>query len=311
MDVFGGLCVFLFVKNRTPLWRMVQKFSEYIANSWKEWHVGRVRLINHGLYTGIGTLTGIFIVGTLIGKEQLSAIFIVALTSMICAALWAQLIEGSAKLLRPLGFYGGVLGIVIGGLLVQVLFGTDFFLILAAFSVAAPWIQGLGRLRCLVQGCCHGRVISPNIGIKYFHARSRVVRLANLKNAYLHPTQVYSILTNVVVAIVLAKLWFSNVPLPLLSGIYLILSGLGRFVEEAYRGEPQTPILRGLRLYQWLALIGIIAGAFFTVIPHPMNPSKIQFSMEVLFISLVLGLLALFLTGVDFPNSNRRFSRLV
>src|SRR5450759_1460353 len=26
------------------------------------------------------------------------------------------------------------------------------------------------------------------------------------------------------------------------SGVYLILSGMGRFVEEAYRGEPQTPV---------------------------------------------------------------------
>jgi hypothetical protein len=34
--------------------------------------------------------------------------------------------------------------------------------------------------------------------------------------------------------------------------MYLILSGVLRFMEEAYRGEPQTRRLAGLPIYQWL-----------------------------------------------------------
>ncbi|MFQ5866091.1 MAG: prolipoprotein diacylglyceryl transferase family protein [bacterium] len=190
------------------------------------------------------------------------------------------------------------------------LFGTDFFLILAAFSVAAPWTQGWGRIRCLVQGCCHGKITSSNIGIRYFHERSRVVGISELTGEYLHPTPVYSILTNIVIGIFLAKLWLFNAPLTFIIGIYLILSGLGRFAEEHYRGEPQTPIIAGLRLYQWIALIGTITGAFFTTISHPVDTIDIQLSTETLIIATLLGLLAIFLTGIDFPHSNRRFSRL-
>ncbi len=311
IDVLCGYLVFLIVKNRTMIWQLIQRASESIANSWKEWHFGPVRIINHGLYAGAGTAIGVFIVGMLIGKNNLPAILLVTVASVICAALWAQIIEGSAKLLRPMGYYGGVIGVILGSFIAHLLFGTDFILILAAFSVAGSWTQSFGRIRCLVQGCCHGRITTPNIGIRHWHERSRVCRIANLKNEYLHPTPVYSILSNIVVGLFLAKLWFAQASLPLITGLYLILPGLCRFVEEAYRGEPQTPIIGGLRLYQWMAVMGIIIGAVLTTIPHQLNSIAMQFSLDTLIISILLGLVATFATGVDFPNSIKRFSRLV
>jgi prolipoprotein diacylglyceryltransferase len=65
---------------------------------------------------------------------------------------------------------------------------------------------------------------------------------------------VYSILWNVVIAFAVTRLWLIHAEFSVIVGLYLILTGLGRFVEEAYRGEPQTPIIGGLRLYQWIAL---------------------------------------------------------
>jgi prolipoprotein diacylglyceryltransferase len=247
----------------------------------------------------------------LIGERHLPAILAVAITAMIISALWAQVIEGSQKLLRPLGFYGGVLGIIAGCFLVDMVLGEDFFLIWASFAVAAPWIQGIGRLRCLIQGCCHGSPTTPDIGIRYFHERSRVVRLADLKGAYLHPAPVYSILANIVSGVFLLKLWFANAPSPFIIGMCFILNGLSRFVEEAYRGEPQTPVVRGLRLYQWIALSGIILGAILTTIPYSVSRPAVQFNAATLLIAVTGGLLATFLTGIDFPQSNKRFSRLV
>ncbi len=310
IDVLSGLGVYIFAEKRQAIWRFVQRFSEHIANSWKEWHFGHIRMINHGLYGGLANFTGIILVGSLIGKDHLPAILVVAVTAMISAALWAQFIEGSEKLLRPLGFYGGVVGTIIGCMLVHFIFGSNFFLIWASFAIAAPWIQGIGRLRCLVQGCCHGRITSANIGIRYTHHRSRVVGLSNLKGHYLHPTPVYSILANIVCGMLLLKFWFAHVSLPFIIGLCFILNGLSRFVEESYRGEPQTPIVGQLRLYQWIAMIGIILGAVLTTIPYSVTSPGIQFSIEILIIAIVAALLGTFLTGVDFPLSNKRFSRL-
>ncbi|NUO82835.1 prolipoprotein diacylglyceryl transferase [candidate division KSB1 bacterium] len=311
LEVGVGLLLALVALNRVALWRFIQRVAEAIANSWKEWDFGFFRIMNHGLYGGLAAAIGILMAGMLLGKEHLPAILVVAVTSMIVSALWAQWIEGSKKLLRPLGFYGGVLGVIIGAALVHVLLGEDFFLIWAPFAVAAPVIQAIGRVRCLVQGCCHGSITTPEIGIRYFHERSRVVRLAHLKGVPLHATQVYSILTNLFSTIILLKLWFTDMPLPFVIGVCFLLNGLSRFVEEAYRGEPQTLIICGLRLYQWLALLGIILGAFLTTIHYSASHERVQFNSQIFLIAGAGGLLAMFLTGVDFPRSNRRFSRLV
>ncbi len=311
LDILGGISVFLLAYFRHSIWKITKKFTENIANSWKEWNFGYIRMMNHGLYGGLATFIGLMIIGLLIGREHLPAILLVAVTVMICSALWAQFIEGSKKLLRPLGFYGGVIGSILGCILANILFGTNFFLIFAAFTVAGPWIQAIGRVRCLVQGCCHGHITKSSIGIRYFHDRSRVVGLSDLKGEYLHPTPVYSILANTFYGVILFKLWFTTTPLSFIIGLSFIFNGIARFVEESYRGEPQTPLIGGLRVYQWLAMIGFIVGAVFTTISVNVVRFGIHLNMDVFVFAFVAGSLSTILTGVDFPKSNKRFSRLV
>jgi len=310
VDVLGGLIVFLFVIQMDKVWETIRKFSEFIANSWREWQFGPIRVINHGIYAGVGTFIGLSIVGILLGPKYMTSIVFVALCSLIMAGLWAQFIEGSHRLLRPYGYYGGVLGIIIGSLITQ-LFGTKVWWLLAAFSIAGPWIQSAGRLRCLVQGCCHGRETSNRIGIRYTHPRSRVHSLASLGGVPIHPTPLYSILWNFVVGIVMIRLWSLNVQPPFIGGIYLILTGLGRFVEESYRGEPQTPVIGGLRFYQWLTIGSVLAGAALTTVGHTAGLPTPEFSWKSIAVAGFFGLCTWFALGVDFPGSNRRFSRLV
>jgi prolipoprotein diacylglyceryltransferase len=268
-----------------------------------------VRIINHGLLAGIGTFIGVNIVGWLIGPMHLLSILIVAFSGLVVSALWAQFIEGSPKLLRPYGYYGGVVGAIFGALVASFL-GTNVWLLLASFCVAGPWIQSFGRLRCLIQGCCHGREASPQIGIRYSHPRSRVCRLSNLTGVPIHPTPVYSILWNVIIAFVVTRLWFLHASFSLIAGMYLILTGLGRFVEEAYRGEPQTPVFGGLRLYQWIAILSVVAGAVLTAVRATGEVPVPCFSWESLIAGLGFGLFTWFALGVDFPDSNKRFARL-
>ena len=58
------------------------------------------------------------------------------------------------------------------------------------------------------------------------------------------PTPVYSILWNVIIQVVFLRLWILRTEPSMIAGLYLILNGLGRFVEEAYRGEPHTIYIR-------------------------------------------------------------------
>ncbi len=310
VDVLAGFVVFTFVIRIERIWEAIRKLSERIANSWREWHLGPIRIINHGVYAGTGTFIGLCIVGMVTGSQYTGSVLLIAFSSLVTAALWAQYIEGSPRLLRPYGFYGGVLGVILGTLIATAL-GTSFWLMLAAFSVAAPWIQSIGRLRCLVQGCCHGREATAEIGIRYSHPQSRVCKLAGQAGVPIHPTPVYSILWNVVIAMIVTRLWFLPTPLSLVAGTYFILSGLGRFVEEAYRGEPQTPIISGLRLYQWAAIVSVVLGAVFTTLPTEAIHPDFKFGWGSATAALGFGLFTWFALGVDFPKSNRRFARLV
>ena len=310
IDVISAFFVILLIKNISRIWHSIRHLAEIIANSWKEYDYGWIRIINHGGYAAAGTFIGLNIIGILIGQDHIGWVFFIAIFSMVLSALWAQFIEGSPALLRPYGYYGGVLGVIVASFIVS-LFGENVWLLLSAFCVAGPWIQSFGRLRCLVQGCCHGREASEEVGIKYFHPRSRVTRLANLKGILIHPTPVYSILWNILIFIIMLRLWLLSAQLPLIAGLYLILTGIGRFVEEAYRGEPQTPIYYGLRLYQWVAVATVIIGAIMTTVSNVSAPQNIQLSWFNVLVSFAFGLLTWFSLGVDFPKSNKRFARLV
>jgi prolipoprotein diacylglyceryltransferase len=184
-------------------------------------------------------------------------------------------------------------------------------LLLAAIALEAPWMQAIGRGRCLVQGCCHGKPTNEKIGIRYRHSRSRVCCLADLKEVPLHPTPLYSILANVVIGVFLLRLWSLGASLSLVAGVYLILAGIARFVEEAYRGEPQTALVGGLRLYQWLAIVSFALGIGITTLPSGVAVGlPTTFEPRTLIAALMFGAATGFAMGVDFPRSARRFARL-
>ena len=308
-DIAAGFAAYAIVVNLPAIWKGILGGAERIANSWREWRIGPVRIINHGVYAGAAAAVGIVIIDTFLGPGRSALSIIICVCTLVGAALWAQSVEGSPALLRPLGFYGGMIGSIAGAGAALALH-VNMWTALAAVVMAAPWIQLLGRLRCLVQGCCHGRAADTMPGIRYTHPRSRVCRLAHLAGVPVHATPVYSILWNVVTGAALIRLAQVGVSAAFLCGVYLLLSGCGRFVEEAYRGEPQTRVISGLRFYQWIAILCAVAGAAITCLqgtvplpPFALRPGSIA-------LALACGALTWFVSGVDFPESNRRFARL-
>lgn len=311
LHITTSLVIFLLAANYNRIWFFLKNTSEKIANSWHEWVFGRVRVINHGFYIGLGAFSGILLAGILSGTANAWAILVFAFIVIVFSALWAQSIEGSEKLKRPFGYYGALVGIPFASLAVWVM-GVNVWVIIAVISVLMPWVQAIGRLRCLVNGCCHGGPVdNPKIGIRYFHARSRVCSISGMKGDLLHPTQLYAILWLFFVGFILLALWNNHFSSSFIFGLYLILTGIGRFVEEAYRGELQTLILKGLRLYQWIAILSVIIGIIMTVIPTEQMVIISGFGWETLAAGVIGGLFACFAMGVDFPYSNKRFSRLV
>lgn len=308
LDVVFGIITFILVDNRNKLYTNLLKFCEKISNSWKEWRIGKIRIINHGFYAAMGGVSGFLIIGYFL-PDYLFVVYLIGISGFVGAGLWAQFVEGSPALLRPYGYYGSVIGVGLTIVGVSIFTELDLWTLIGVSALAASSIQFFGRFRCLVQGCCHGKPTDQVKGICFHHPKSRVHKLAGWTGKNLYPTQFYSIATNFLTFFFLFRLVSLAMPMSFVAGMYLILNGSFRFVEESLRGEPQTPYFMGMRVYQCLAMASILLGIFLTCVESPSFPSG-RFDGNLVLYSILYGCMVLFAYGIDFPESNRRFSRL-
>jgi prolipoprotein diacylglyceryltransferase len=266
--------------------------------------------MSHGVYAGIGATVGLLIAVHLAGSQRVG--WLVAMTllaGVLGPALWAQVVEGSPQLLRPYGYFGAPITAIVVAL-VAALVGAEAWVLFVSFGIGSCFGQAIGRIRCLVQGCCHGREAPDALGIRYRHPLSRVVRLSTLGGVPVHPTPLYSMIWMLLVGAGLLRLWALAAPLQFIAGTYFILVGVGRFVEEHFRGEPQTSVIGGLRLYQWLSIAFVVGGAVLTTLGQTPAPRATPFDPASLPIVLLVGVIHYVAYGLDLPGSNRRFARL-
>ena len=310
IEVGAAMLLYLPLRDPSATWGWIRARTEALANSWREWRIGPIRVINHGAYAAAAASAGFVVLALALPEGATTAAWWMLICVVAGAGVWAQVLEGSSTLLRPFGWYGGAIGGAIGAAAAP-WFGVPITTMLAGLALAAPWIQALGRLRCLVQGCCHGGPATALVGIRYHHRRSRVTQIAHLDHQPLHPTPLYSIAGNLVIAAILLRLRFLGAPNVLVIGVYLMLGGLARFVEEGYRAEPQTPVIAGLHSYQWIAMASVLAGIWCTTLPIPAAPAGFTpFSWPIAAGAAAAGVLTGVAMGIDLPRSNRRFSRL-
>jgi len=310
LDLLAAGLLYLVLRDLPATWAAIRRRTEQLANSWREWRVGPVRLISYALWPALAASLGLIVAATAAGRERFGAISWIGFCILLGAGLWAQYLEGSSRLLRPFGWYGGVLGAFIGAGSAA-LMGYPLLPLVAAFCLAAPLIQILGRLRCLVQGCCHGGPTEADVGIRYFHRRSRVTQHAHLAGVPIHATPLYSIAGNLLIIAILLRLRVLGAADVLIVGSYFMLGGLFRFVEESYRAEPQTPIVRGLHIYHWVAIASLVGGILVTALgPRTTSVGFTPPWPGLLAAAFGMALLFGFAMGVDFPGSDRRYSRL-
>lgn len=111
------------------------------------------------------------------------------------------------------------------------------------FDLIAPFValgQALGRIGCLLNGCCFGRITKFGI---YFP----------LHRLILIPTQLYASLALILVFIILRFLQERPHPEGQIFFTYLLLYSLKRFIIEFWRMD-NTVIFLGLTLFQLISL---------------------------------------------------------
>jgi len=294
-------------------WRWMLRVTERVANSRRDWLIagGRFRIINHAAYSALAGALGVGIVAWVTAHSV--AAVVIEICVVIGAALFAQFSWGSRSLLRPFGYWGGVLGGLAGVAIVHLAFALPVARIGLGLVLCATFIQAVGRLRCLAQGCCHGvPARDAGAGIRVWQPQSRVVLLSHLEGVPLLDTQLYSIVFNLALGGLLWSLWLGGAMGDwMIVGMYFVLTGLERFAEDAYRGETQTRTFRGLRENQWIALGALAAGMLIAALPD-VAASRDAGALDPEWAAAVVigGAISAFAMSMDFPRSNRRFSRL-
>lgn len=151
---------------------------------------------------------------------------------------------------------GGILGAWIYFRLRKVPFGP-------LADVAAPGValgQVVGRIACVLNGCCYGKPTTLPWGFVYTNPNSEAPL-----NVAVHPTQVYEMLLNLVLFVVLFWILRGRLkPAGSLMVVYLALYSMGTSVIRFFRGDVQ-PFFASLQEAQLVSLVIVVLSIFFLV----------------------------------------------
>ena len=115
------------------------------------------------------------------------------------------------------------------------------------FAVALPFSIAIGRVGCLVAGCCRGAPHDGPLAIAYDDGVLR------------HPAQLYEALFQLLAGWALLAMWRRKILFGRLFALYLAAYGVFRFATEFIRDTAKP--YGGLSAYQWMALAMVLAGA--------------------------------------------------
>jgi len=100
--------------------------------------------------------------------------------------------------------------------------------------------QAIGRLGCFLNGCCYGKTVSWGI---YFP----------LHGAYLHPTQLYLSLGNLIAFFIIRRYQKLSKAKGSAFALYLMCEAAIRFSVEFFRADHYSTLF-GLSIYQYISL---------------------------------------------------------
>ncbi|MCF8092514.1 MAG: prolipoprotein diacylglyceryl transferase [Desulfotignum sp.] len=149
-------------------------------------------------------------------------------------------------------FFGGFIAAVAGSVVVLKIKKLPFLKTADTIAPGAALGHGIGRLGCFFAGCCYGRQCDLPFAVRFTHPDS----LAPL-HVFLHPTQIYMAVANLVLFFILIGLQRHKRFHGMVFLSYIILYSVFRFIIEFFRGD-----FRGDFFFEFLSLsqgIGIIA----------------------------------------------------
>jgi phosphatidylglycerol:prolipoprotein diacylglycerol transferase len=146
-------------------------------------------------------------------------------------------------LVRSAGvFYGGLIGAVVVALIYIRRHGMPLWTTTDVFAPGIALGHAVGRLGCLMAGCCFGRPTTVPWAITFHNPAASLTSDTPL-GVPLHPTQIYEAGAELLILVVL--LWLERRGRPFAGRTfwsYMLLYAMSRFVIEFFRGDPRGQV---------------------------------------------------------------------
>ena len=180
-------------------------------------------------------------------------------------------------------FYGGMIGIFIGFMIYTKYFKEDTRMWLMTSVPGIPLFHAFGRMGCTVGGCCYGL---PHVHVGSYNENTGLFDIENnpifngfsVYNArtgsYHLPIQliesaglfvIFAILVVFLIFIYKKKAYYKPM------GLYFVLYGILRFVDEFFRGDSIRGIWGPFSTSQYISLFIIPIGIYCLICPTEKN----------------------------------------
>ncbi len=154
-------------------------------------------------------------------------------------------------------FYGGLIGGVFGGWLYTRLFRLDFWKHADLMIPFLPLAHGFGRVGCFCAGCCYGRAATDadpewlrSLAVVYTNAIG-----APNDGVPRYPVQLFEALFLILILFPILQVYSRKERRPgMIVGLYFIVYGLFRFMNEYLRADEIRGIFAGVSTSQWISL---------------------------------------------------------
>ncbi|MDR1111037.1 MAG: prolipoprotein diacylglyceryl transferase [Deltaproteobacteria bacterium] len=153
-------------------------------------------------------------------------------------------------------FQGGLLAGLLAAALACLVLRLNFLVMADALAPALSLGQAIGRVGCLLAGCCHGRPAPGSFPLALTFPRFSQAP----PGIPLYPTQIMECLGLLLITAALMFLLGRSRPAGLVVSAYLALAGLLRFLVDPLRGDYRGPRALGLAPTSWAAMAACLAG---------------------------------------------------
>ncbi|MCH2108514.1 MAG: prolipoprotein diacylglyceryl transferase [Polyangiaceae bacterium] len=177
--------------------------------------------------------------------------------------------------------HGGLLAGIASLLFLLRRFQLPFRGVVDAFAPAIALGQAIGRVGCLMAGCCFGEETELPWAVSYTQGAAFTLGGAPL-HTHVHPVQLYDAGAHIFLFLVLGIMHRKSILRGKLFGLWCILEGFTRIIVESYRGDLGRGIWWGI---DWLstgrltALSIILIGLLFLGLSSniaPLPPLKVE-----------------------------------